>query len=497
MKYWTIPLDQLGPIRDLGSDLAGAAAWTPARLGAAVAARHTAFAQVGVGPGTRVVIAHGGTPEFFADLFAVWSLGACAACVNSGSTEGELANVVAFTEPAALLAGGREVSAAVTAAVPSIGVVTPPAASAAALPILHCPEDAPALILFTSGTTGEPKGVVHSFGSLRARIEHNHRHIPQAAMQRSLCVLPTHFGHGLIGNCLTPLLAGGTLLLATSGGVALPARLGALIDDQAISFMSSVPSFWRLALKLSAPPRGRSLRQIHVGSAPVSADLVRAIMAWSGTDDVRNLYGITETANWVAGSSARERPPEDGLIGTLWGGDAAVRTANGSIAAAGAGELLLRPPALMSGYFRRPDLTAEVLQDGWYRTGDLGTIDAAGVIRLTGRLKYEINRAGAKVSPEEVDLLLERHPAIDEACTFAVPDDVAGEIVGAAVKLTDRASVAAEDLRRWCLERIRRECIPERWFFVADIARSERGKLNRDRVRDACLRDARHAQEQA
>lgn len=185
-----------------------------------------------------MVIAHGGTPEFFADPFAVWSLGACAACVNSAATEAELANVVAFTEPATLLAGGRTLSAALTAKVRSLGVATPTGASSAALPILNCPEDASALILFTSGTTGEPKGVVHSFGSLRARIAHNHGHLAREVMQRSLCVLPTHFGHGLIGNCLTPLLAGGTLLLATSGGVAVPARLGALVDVHAISFTS-------------------------------------------------------------------------------------------------------------------------------------------------------------------------------------------------------------------------------------------------------------------
>jgi acyl-CoA synthetase (AMP-forming)/AMP-acid ligase II len=351
--------------------------------------------------------------------------------------------------------------------------------------------DAPALMLFTSGTTGDPKGVVHTFAGLAARVAHNHRHIARANMRRSLCVLPTHFGHGLIGNCLTPLLAGGDLLLAAGGGVATPARLGPILDDHAVTFMSSVPSFWRLALKMSPGPALRTIAQIHVGSAPVSAELVGAIAAWAGTDDVRNMYGLTETANWVAGSSARERPPEDGLVGCMWGGEAAVRLSDGVIAGAGAGagEILLRPPAVMSGYFRRPDLTAAAMRDGWYHTGDLGTIDAAGAIRITGRQKHEINRGGIKVSPEEMDLLLERHPEVLEACTFALPDAIAGEIVAVAIEREPSSTVSSEDLRRWCAERIRRECIPERWFFLVEIPKTDRGKLNRDMVRARCLQE--------
>jgi oxalate---CoA ligase len=485
MARWRIPLDRLGALHDLARDRR----WTPAELCAAFAARRERLAAAGVGPGTRVVIAHGGTPEFFADLFAVWSLEACAACVNGALTDAELLNVVEFTAPAALIAGERGPPDGLAAEVAVVDGLAAPTGSVGGSVTLDCPAAMPALILFTSGTTGDPKGVVHACASLRARVEHNHRYIARDTLARSLCVLPTHFGHGLIGNCLTPLLAGGTLLLASGGGIGVPARLGAILDAHAVTFMSSVPSFWRLALKMSAPPALGSLRQVNVGSAPVAAELVHAIGAWSGTGDVRNMYGITETANWVAGSSTLERAPADGLIGTMWGGEAAVLLADGELAKAGAGELMLRPPALMSGYFRRPDLTADVLRDGWYRTGDLGALDANGVIRLSGRLKDEINRGGIKVSPAEVDLLLERHPDVVEACTFALPDAVAGEIVGAAIRLTADGARTAEELRHWCGERIRRECIPERWFFVAEIPRTDRGKLNRAVVREACLRE--------
>jgi acyl-CoA synthetase (AMP-forming)/AMP-acid ligase II len=144
----------------------------------------------------------------------------------------------------------------------------------------------------------------------------------------------------------------------------------------------------------------------------------------------------------------------------------------------------------MSSYLGRPDLTAAVLQDGWYRTGDRGCIDPTGRIRLTGRIKDEINRAGFKVQPAEIDVLLETHPAVAEACVFAVPDPVGGESVAAAVRLAPGASATSETLRAWCRERLRREAVPEHWFFVQQMPRNARGKLSRDAVRSTVMSGA-------
>ena len=306
-------------------------------------------------------------------------------------------------------------------------------------------------------------------------------------MARTLCVLPTHFGHGLIGNCLTPLLAGCDLYLMAGNALRAASKLGDLIDENAMTFMSSVPAFWRLALKAGRPPAAGSLRRIHIGSAPLSADLWNRVIAWSGTKNVVNMYGLTETANWVAGASGQNHVPEDGLIGELWGGDAAVLDEAGKRHETGEGELLLRTPSCMTGYLKQPDLTGTVLQDGWFRTGDVGRIDADGTLRLTGRKRTEINRAGIKVHPEEVDLMIERHPAVAEVCTFGVPDPVAGEIVGVAIRLEDGERVNEQELRSWCSHQIRKEARPDRWFFVSQIPRTERGKVNRLSVRQACL----------
>lgn len=461
--------------------------WTADDLRRAVAAKAEGLKTAGIGSGSAVVVAHGGTPAFFADLFAVWAVGGVAACVNPASTAGEIHNVATFVAAKAILAPPERSDLRVPGGCAVLDAGAEPGGTRPDAIVLGRDPDADALMLFTSGTTGTPRAVLHRFRSLQARIALNHRCIDARVMARSLCVLATHFGHGLIGNCLTPLFCGGDVVLAP-GGLQGAARLGALVDEFDVRFMSSVPAFWKLALKTSAPPARETLRQIHVGSAPVASELVAQIARWSGADDVRNMYGITETANWIAGGSARERPPEDGLVGPMWGGEAAVVEEDGTRRAHGSGEIVVKTPSLMAGYYRRPDLTAEAVRDGWYHTGDSGVVDDRGWIRLIGRRKNEINRAGAKVSPEELDLLFERHPAVLEACAFGLPDEAAGETVALAVRLAPGRTATSGELRAWAMDRIRRECVPEHWYFLADIPKTDRGKLNRALVRETCQR---------
>ena len=143
----------------------------------------------------------------------------------------------------------------------------------------------------------------------------------------------------------------------------------------------------------------------------------------------------------------------------------------------------------MQGYLKRPDLTSEVLKDGWYKTGDWGTVSSDGVIRLLGRTKTEINKAGIKILPEEIDMLLEKHPGVIEACAFGVPDMISGETVAVAVTLKEGESLKPSDLRAWCGKKIRPDGIPEKWFIVNEIPKTDRGKINRGVVREYCLKE--------
>ena len=458
--------------------------WDSTRLCQEIDRRAAALAELGIGHGSVVAIGHGGTSRFFADLLATWKVGATAACLDQGLTAGEICNVVKFSKSTVVLSD-RSTSID-NLDVPLIELAHREARTSAKHFPVPNPVN-PALLLFTSGTTGTPKGVVLSFRALRARIEANLTAIGAVALRRTLVTLPTHFGHGLIGNSLTPLLTGGDIVLHPLG-IQMATSLGSIIDEHGITFLSSVPTLWRMTLPRSAPPIKGSLIRVHVGSAPFPAELWTQVVAWSGAEVV-NCYGTTETANWIAGASSRTDEIAEGLIGRMWGGSAAVLDHDGQLHQSGSGEILIKSPSVMSAYLDQPDLTSAVLDDGWYRTGDRGSIDQDGRLWLSGRIKDEINRAGFKVQPAEIDSLLGKHPAIAEACVFAISDPIGGEAIAAAVRLKHGTSATHQSLRAWCLQRVRREAIPEQWFFVSEIPRTARGKISRDVVRQLVLKE--------
>jgi acyl-CoA synthetase (AMP-forming)/AMP-acid ligase II len=475
-----IPKESLGTVTDWRDGIT----WTGDDLNAQANRTAHRLVQAGIGRGDRVVVWHGGSGRFFGDLLGIWKIGAGAVCLNPSTTEEELRRIVDFVGASVVLDDGvTRLASDITATVLDSGSFEDAGETHRAESFL----DDDALILFTSGTTGTPKGVVHTFRSLLARVTLNQLHIPRELRTQTLSVLPTHFGHGLIGNCLTPLLDRQTLLLAPANNLDVTGNLGAIVDDHEITFMSSVPTLWKRVLGSVDRPAKGTLQRVNVGSAPLSAELWHGIAEWAGTQDVFNMYGITETANWIAGATLADGDISDGLVGTMWGGSAAVMDSDGDIHATGEGELLIQSPSTMKGYFELPEQTNTVLRNGWFHTGDIGQIDAAGTIRLTGRQKYEINRGGIKVHPEDIDLLLERHESIGEACAFALPDEVEGEIVAVAVTASGDVELKARALQAWCAQRLAREKIPSRWFVVDEIPKTDRGKVNRDNVAAFCM----------
>ena len=441
---------------------------TAASLTEAIAAETAHLVALGLSHGSRIVLGQADPLEVVVALFAAFEAGLVAVAVNPALPGPEQLNVVAATGAAHWLGEQR-------AALPLVVERV----TAAPTPL---DDDEPALILMTSGTTGRPKGIVHSRQSLAARLALNIEAIGAPVLARSLCVLPVFFGHGLIGNVLTPLLAGGTVHLWPGPDLSELRGLSALIASERIGFMSSVPSFWKLALRV-APPPSAPLARIHVGSAPLSIALWQQIADWGGTRQVYNMFGMTETANWIGGGSLDAALTRDGFVGRPWGGDFAVLTENDRIAPVGRGEVLLRSPSIMLGYWQRPDLDAEAFRDGWFRTGDVGELSADGDLTLVGRLKSEINRGGIKVQAEEIDMLLERHPDIAEACAFGVPDAAAGEAVAAAIVLRQGAVFDPEAIKAWCRAEARAEAVPTRLHAVPAIPRNDRGKVVRADVR--------------
>jgi len=444
----------------------------------AVAQRSRLLRKEGVGVGSIVAMCHSEGVVLLADLFATWALGATALVLSPSLTAFERNRICAWVKPRCWV-GQLESSH-----IPSVPAELQSMDSAEReVGLSGPPTDSPALLLLTSGSTGAPKGVSLSYRALETRLSSNVAHIGKANLARTLVPLPMHFGHGLIGNTLTPLLAGCDVLLWSEPGVDGLAQLGAVIDEHGVTFLSSVPSMWRIGLKLSAAPHRRTLKRIHVGSEPLPAALWRGICEWAGTKHVYNMYGMTEAANWISGTSAEAAGFVEGAVGRPWSGNCWILLEDGSIAENGEGEILLRDPALMNGYWNDPDSTAAAFHGSWFKTGDIGEISSDGQLRILGRRKHQINRAGIKVTAEEIELLLEQHPEVQDVCAFGLPDAVSGEVVVAAVVTKNGQRISEATIQAWCAERLRREAVPSRIIFLNDIPRNERGKKVRSEVR--------------
>lgn len=441
--------------------------------------------ESGVKHADTIVIVASYEPEFFATLFGAWRLGACVACVNASITAAELETICKFTNARAVVGLGPS-RFRLSDDLSYIDAFLMPNTEVGEVASDQTALEDNALILFTSGTTGVPKGVTHTFRSLLSRIAINRAEIGDETLRKTLCPLPTHFGHGLIGNCLTALFAGGHLLLVPGVQVTVAASFGQIIDEHKVSFMSSVPAMWRVITRLSERPSKGTLRRVHVGSAPLPVELWAEIGHWAQTDSIWNMYGITETCNWLGGRSYVRGVVQDGDIGRPWFGTYAVQKESGEVALQGKGELLVQSPSLMKEYFKQHEKSKEVLQGGWFYTGDVAEIDGMGNARLIGRIKNEINRAGLKIHPEDIDLLLERHDQVREVCTFGIEDELAGQLVGVAI-VPESAEFDLNDIKLYCRNHLIPEKNPERWFVVGEIPKTDRGKVNRQNVASYCM----------
>jgi oxalate---CoA ligase len=473
--------------------------WDPADVVGEVGRRAAHYRARGIGPGARVLLGYGNRLEFFADLLALWNVGACAIPLDARLTPFEIETLARAARARAFIAMGG-VDAGLARALETLGASVLDAGEAGRAPLAPLApgrfvlEDE-ALILFTSGTTGNPKGVVHTHRTLRARWLGLRQSVGLEKYRRTLCLLPTHFGHGLICNSLYPWLLGQDLFILPPFTPDAVMRLGTLLDEHAITFLSSVPAVWRLALKMARPPEAGTLARIFVGSAPLSAHLWNEIRRWSGVGDVANAYGITETGSWVAGTTIGEFEPEDGLIGVPWGAAMAV-TREGEVdrppgvgepcAAGEPGYVWLQTPALMRGYLDRDDLTAACVRAGWFLTGDLGFIDDRGYLYLRGRVRDEINMGGAKIYPADIETVAERFPGVNDLCCFAVDDPHYGQNIGLALVMGDASPRSLKELHGWLRSHLGEHQMPVRWFLLESLPRTSRGKINRDHIAEVC-----------
>ena len=434
---------------------------------------------------SKIIIIHDDSPRYISDLLGLWEYGACGVCLNHNITNNELSKIINQVKPEAIISTEKNFNFKLEYDLKII--FSEKISNTDTTKVFSYKNlDDDALILFTSGTTGIPKGVVHTHRSILSRLTLNQLHIPKEDREITLSVLPTYFGHGLIGNILTPLTDSQKVIIAPGNNLDFQSRFPEIIDEYKISFMSSVPSFWKKILLNKSKPKNKSLRRIQVGSAPLSLNLWENIADWSSNKNIFNMYGITETANWISGISLTEKNVLDGSIGRIWGGSFGILNENNQILSSGEGEILVQNPSLMKGYLNLQNDTNNVLKNGWFYTGDIGKLSSDGTAQITGRKRYMINRGGLKVHPEDIDLILEKNNDVEEACTFAIDHQIEGETIGVAISMKDKAKFDEFKLKKWCSKLISREKIPTKWFNVKSIPKTERGKINRDNVAKFC-----------
>jgi acyl-CoA synthetase (AMP-forming)/AMP-acid ligase II len=193
-------------------------------------------------------------------------------------------------------------------------------------------------------------------------------------------------------------------------------------------------------------------------------------------------YGMTEASHQVASNPLPPAPREAGSVGRGVGVRVGVMDEQGGLLTIGAsGEVVIQGTNVIDGYDSNPEANAAAFTNGWFRTGDLGVLDAAGYLTLVGRLKEMINRAGEKIAPHEIDEILLRHPAVAEAVCFGAPHPMWGEEVQAAVVLC--GEVTERQLLQHCQRYLADFKIPKRLHFVAAIPRGATGKIQRNRIR--------------
>lgn len=334
-----------------------------------------------------------------------------------------------------------------------------------------------ALVLHTSGTTSRPKRVPLQHANLAASVANIIATYELDEDDVSLCIMPLFHVHGLLASALATLASGGTVVAPERFS---PLGFWPLMQAHRPTWFTASPTPHQLVLarlQVDRPAGTERLRFVRSCSSALSPAQM-ALMEQRFGVPVLEAYGMTEASHQMSSNPLPPEPRVAGSVGRGTGVEIAVfDEAGASLPTGMAGEVVIRGPNVMHGYENNPSANASAFVDRWFRTGDLGTLDGAGYLRLIGRIKELINRGGEKIAPREIDEVLEAHPAVKEAVAFGVPHPTWGEEVAAAVVL--KAPATEKELLAFSRERLADFKVPERLHIVESIPRTPTGKVQR------------------
>lgn len=483
------------------------------------------LAARGLERGDRVAIMLQNSPQFVLALLGAWKAGATVVPLNPMYKSAEVGHVLKDAQVTALICSDRAWEAYLrdaAAAAPGVRIAVTaceldlqtkndervlnferlPAAAdaddlvAVARQGLAAPAGREltaadtALISYTSGTSGTPKGALNSHGNIMVNAERQRTGHPVPEGAAYFALAPLFHITGMVCQLAACLTNAGTLVLAYRfhPGVVLDA----FAEHRPAYTVGPSTAFMALAATPGVTPgHFASFQVISSGGAPLPPALVEKFRAGFGPY-IRNGYGLTECTAPCASVPPEREAPVDPVSGTLSvgvpGPDTVVRILdeNGAEVPFGEqGEIAVRGPQVVSGYWGLPEATAAAFPDGELRTGDIGFMDREGWLYVVDRKKDMINASGFKVWPREVEDVLYTHPAVREAAVVGVPDAYRGETVRAYVSLRPGASVEPDELGAYCKERLAAYKYPREVEILAELPKTASGKILRRELRSA------------
>ncbi len=332
----------------------------------------------------------------------------------------------------------------------------------------------PALYLYTSGTTGRPKGVILTHDNLIHNVQSCQRAGEFDHNDSFLCLLPFFHTYAITGTILLPLLSGCKMVILVDRFQAL--KVLKLIEEHAISVFLAIPSMYRVLAAAEGNFKVDSMRFPISGGEPLPIAVAEAFEKRFGVPICEG-YGQTEAAPVLTLNVPGKRKlgsvglPLPGVEIAIWD------DAKNVLELERIGEIMVRGGNVMEGYFRLPEETAKTISNGWLHTGDLGKLDADGFVTITGRKKDLIISAGENIYPREIEEVLALHPKIKEVAVIGVKDEVRGEVPKAFVIVHEGMSVEDRELRAFCREKIAAYKVPKHFEIVPDFPRTPTGKV--------------------
>ena len=345
--------------------------------------------------------------------------------------------------------------------------------------------EAAALLMYTSGTTGVPKGVMLSQANLAANAQAISAEHALTPSDRVLAVLPLYHINAFAVTMLAPLAHGGSLVMPPKFSAA---RFWDQASETGCTWINVVPTMISYLLEGESPLRERlqHIRFCRSASAALPPEHLRAFEAKFGIGIIETM-GLTETVAPAFSNPLQPAARKLGSVGRASGCEAGVVDAELHEVADGVtGEVVIRGPQVMRGYYKNDAATADSFTpDGWLRTGDLGHRDADGFFFITGRIKELIIKGGENIAPREIDEALLQHPSVLEAAAVGIPDKHYGQEILACIVL--RAGFAADEdsLRDFCVQHLGRYKTPKQFRFVTELPRGPSGKVQRLKLLEA------------